>query len=156
MGMLYCVAALRESCDTSRACPWMVSRYGVSPARSAAMGENDMKKAILAAMATFAVCAAPAFADGTTDAYNANTVVATGANGAVLKFHFNADGGYVMKAGDQAVPGRWAVEGAQFCLTPQGGEKSCSAHAPNRKIGDTWSVTGADGVQYSVTLTAGR
>ena len=116
-----------------------------------------MKKILLAvAVAAIALVAAPAFADGTTDAYNANTVVATGANGAVLKFLFNADGSYTMKAGDQAVPGRWAVEGAQFCLTPQGGEKSCSAHAANRKIGDTWSVTGGDGVQYSVTLVAGR
>lgn len=116
-----------------------------------------MKKIFLAAaMAAMTIAAAPAFADGTTEVYNANTVVATGANGAVLKFQFNADGSYVMKAGDQAVPGRWAIENNQFCITPQGGEKSCSAHAPNRKIGDTWAVTGGDGVQYSVTLVAGR
>jgi hypothetical protein len=116
-----------------------------------------MKKMFLAAAAAaIAFVAAPAFADGAIDAYNANTVVATGANGAVLKFHFNADGSYVMKAGDQAVPGRWAVESNQFCITPQGDQKSCSPHNPNRKIGDTWAVTGGDGVQYSVTLVAGR
>ena len=116
-----------------------------------------MKKALLAAaVAALAFTAAPALADGAIDAYNANTVVATGANGAVLKFHFNADGNYVMKAGDQAVPGRWSIEGGQFCITPQGDQKSCSPHDPNRKIGDSWSVTGGDGVQYAVTLVAGR
>lgn len=109
-----------------------------------------------AAVAMLACAAAPALADSATDAYAANTVVATGANGAVLKFHFNTDGSYTMKAGEQAVAGRWAVEANQFCLTPQGGEKSCSPHAATRKIGDTWAVTGADGVQYSVTLVAGR
>ncbi len=116
-----------------------------------------MKKVILAAaVAAFAFVAAPAFADGTTDTYNANTVVATGANGAVLKFHFNTDGSYLMKAGDQAVPGTWVIYNGEFCITPQGGEKSCSPHAANRKVGDSWSVTGGDGVQYTVTLVAGR
>ncbi|MBL8560447.1 MAG: hypothetical protein JNM47_17130 [Hyphomonadaceae bacterium] len=116
-----------------------------------------MKKLMFAAVAaSFAFAAAPALADAAIEAYAANTVVATGANGAVLKFHFNTDGSYTMKAGDQAVPGRWAVENNQFCLTPQGGEKSCSPHSATRKIGDTWAVTGADGVQYSVTLVVGR
>lgn len=116
-----------------------------------------MKKVMIAAAAAaLAFVAAPALADSATDAYAANTVVATSANGAVLKFHFNADGSYTMKAGDQSVPGRWAVENNQFCLTPQGGDKSCSPHAATRKVGDTWAVTGADGVQYSVTLVGGR
>jgi hypothetical protein len=116
-----------------------------------------MKTTIAAFAAVALACAAaPAFADATADVYAANTVVATGANGAVLNFHFNPGGAYVMKAGDQTVTGAWAVENGQFCLTPQGGEKSCSAHAADRKVGDTWSVTGADGVQYSVTIRAGR
>lgn len=114
------------------------------------------KMMVAVTVAVFALAAAPALADGATDAYVANTVVAKGANGAELRFHFNADGSYTMKTGEQSVAGRWAVENNQFCLTPQGGEKSCSPHAPTRKIGDTWSVTGADGVQYAVTLVAGR
>lgn len=115
-----------------------------------------MKRVIAAAAVAFAMGAAPALADGTADLYAANTVVATGQNGAVLKFHFNPDGSYTMKAGDQTAPGRWAVENGQFCITPQGGDKSCSPHVANRKIGDTWTVSGADGVQYSVTVAAGR
>lgn len=115
-----------------------------------------MRNLIAAAALVLALGAAPAFADATTDLYAANTVVATGANGAVLKFKFDAGGAYTMTAGDQTVTGVWTVENGQFCLTPQGGEKSCSPHNAARHVGDTWSVTGADGVQYTVTLTAGR
>lgn len=114
-----------------------------------------MKTFFAAAAMVMTLAAAPAFADATTDAFAANTVVATGANGAVLKFKFNPGGAYTMTAGDQSVTGAWAVEGGQFCITPQGGEKSCSPNAA-RKVGDTWQVTGGDGVQYSVTLVAGR
>lgn len=116
-----------------------------------------MQKVLAAASAlALAFVAAPAFADGTTDVYAANTVVATAANGAVLRFKFNPGGAYTMTAGDQTITGAWAVENGQFCLTPQGGEKSCSAHSDARKVGDTWTVTGADGVSYSVTIVAGR
>ena len=113
-------------------------------------------KRIAAAAMILALAAAPAFADATSDAFAANTVVATGANGAVLKFKFNPGGSYTMTAGDQSVTGAWAVENTQFCITPQGGDKSCSPYAANRKVGDTWQVAGADGVQYSVTIVAGR
>jgi len=116
-----------------------------------------MRKIVAAAAAlalTFA--AAPAFADATADLYAANTVVATGANGAVLRFKFDPGGAYTMSAGDQSIAGVWAVEADKFCITPAGGEKSCSPHSATRKVGDTWAVTGADGVQYSVTVVAGR
>ena len=115
-----------------------------------------MKRIAAAAAMILALAAAPAFADPTADAFTANTVVATGANGAVLKFKFNTGGAYTMTAGDQSVTGAWAVEGAQFCITPQGGDKSCSPYEANRKVGDTWQVTGADNVVYTVTLVAGR
>lgn len=115
-----------------------------------------MRKLLAVAAAVAALAAGPAFADATADVFAANTVVATAANGAVLKFHFNPGGAYTMKAGDQTVTGAWTVENGQFCLTPQGGEKSCSPHNASRKVGDTWSVTGGDGVAYSVTVTAGR
>lgn len=113
-------------------------------------------RTILAAAFALTFAAAPAFADATADTFAANTVVATAANGATLKFKFNPGGAYTMTAGDQTVTGTWAVENGQFCLTPTGGEKSCSPHNPNRKVGDTWQVTGADGVAYTVTVTAGR
>ncbi len=115
-----------------------------------------MKNFMAAAAMVLALGVAPAFADTTADAFAANTVVATGANGAVLKFNFNPGGAYTMTAGDQAITGTWAVEGGQFCIAPQGGEKSCSPHVATRKVGDTWQVTGGDGVQYSVALVAGR
>ncbi len=115
-----------------------------------------MKTLFAAAAMVMTLAAAPAFADATADVFAANTVVATGANGAVLKFKFDPGGVYSMTAGDQAITGAWAVEGGQFCITPQGGDKSCSAYDANRKVGDTWQVTGGDGVQYSVTLSAGR
>jgi hypothetical protein len=115
-----------------------------------------MKTFFAAAVMVLALGAGPALADATTDAFAANTVIATGANGAVLKFKFNPGGAYTMTAADQTVTGAWAVEGSQFCITPQGGEKSCSAYVADRKVGDTWAVTGADGVQYTVALVAGR
>ena len=115
-----------------------------------------MKRIGAPAAMVLALAAVPAFADATADAFAANTVVATGANGAVLKFNFNPGGGYTMSAGDQTISGAWTVEGALFCISPQGGDKSCSPYAPNRKVGDTWQVTGADGVVYTVALLAGR
>lgn len=116
-----------------------------------------MRKIVAAAAAlALSFAAAPAFADATADVYAANTVVATGANGAVLRFKFDTGGAYAMTAGDQSITGAWAVENGQFCITPQGGEKSCSPHSAARKVGDTWAVTGGDGVQYSVTIAAGR
>jgi hypothetical protein len=115
-----------------------------------------MQKFIAAAAIALTLGAGPAFADATTDVFAANTVVATGANGAVLKFKFEAGGAYSMSGAEQPVTGTWAVENGQFCITPQGAEKSCSPHDPARRVGDTWKVTGADGIEYTVTIAAGR
>jgi hypothetical protein len=115
-----------------------------------------MRKLIAASAFAMALGAGPALADATTDVFAANTVVATGANGVVMKLKFNPGGAYTGTVNDQATAGTWAVENGQFCLTPQGAEKSCSPHSGARKVGDTWTVTGADGVTYTVTITAGR
>ncbi|MDX2233821.1 MAG: hypothetical protein NW200_04920 [Hyphomonadaceae bacterium] len=109
-----------------------------------------------AAVAAALFAAGPALADVTAETFAANTVVATAPDGTKLKFNFNPGGAYTMTAGAQAVTGTWAVENGQFCLTPAGGEKSCSPHVADRKVGDAWTVTGADGVTYAVKVEPGR
>ena len=89
-------------------------------------------------------------------AYN-NTVVVTYANGAQARYHFNADNTFsVLTPQGQTVTGMYAVDGGEICLTPAGGERACTQYAGDKNVGDTWTQTGTDGSQISVTLEAGR
>ena len=89
-------------------------------------------------------------------AYN-NTIVVTYANGAQSRYHFNADNTFSVRTPDgQTVTGTYAVEGDQVCLTPNGGERACTQYVGEKNVGDTWTQTGTDGAQITVTLEAGR
>jgi hypothetical protein len=56
----------------------------------------------------------------------------------------------------QQVTGTYAIEGDQICLTPTGGERACTQYVGDKNVGDTWTQTGTDGSQVTVTLQAGR
>ncbi|HYD87084.1 MAG TPA: hypothetical protein VEA80_06400 [Vitreimonas sp.] len=110
-----------------------------------------------AAMLAFGavLSAAPAFADPIANAAG-NTFVVTYANGAQARYHFNADNTFAAHTPNGHVAGTYELSGGQLCLTPAGGERACLAYAGDKNVGDTWTQTGSDGSQITVTLEAGR
>ncbi len=114
-----------------------------------------MKK-LLATLAIAAAIALPAAA-GTIDNAFGNTLNVQLGDGTALAFHFNADGTYVMKLPDNtAVPGAWALQNNQLCLTPTGGAPDCHPDPGNHAVGETWSAVNGQGQQMTLSLTAGR
>ncbi|MGH6950363.1 MAG: hypothetical protein ACREH4_05800 [Vitreimonas sp.] len=115
-----------------------------------------MKK-LAAALAMGAVLASgAAFADTVQNGYG-NTFVVTTANGAVLRYHFDADNTFDLHTPDgNHVSGTYEVANGQLCITPAGGERGCTAYVGDKNVGDTWTQAAADGSQISVTLQAGR
>jgi hypothetical protein len=113
--------------------------------------------------AAFAACAAlmssAAFAQTDTmqTAYG-NTVVVTEPSGSVLRYHFNADHTFDVALPDgHTVPGTYAINGGQICLSYQGRDAAeCTEHVTGKNVGDTWTQRGADGNQITVSLQAGR
>ncbi len=115
-----------------------------------------MKKLVFAAAMVVALAAGPAFADTMENAYG-NTIVITYANGAEARYHFNADGTFGLHTPDgQHVHGAYEVAGEQICLTPNGGERACTAYVGGKNVGDAWTQTATDGSTINVRLEAGR
>jgi outer membrane lipoprotein SlyB len=112
---------------------------------------------ILAAIAAAAVLgmAGAASADTMENSFG-NTITVTTADGHNIIYLVNADHSYAMNAGDTHVNGTWAVKGDQVCLTPQGGQETCTPYDASRNVGDTWTQTGSDGAQITIKITAGR
>lgn len=113
-----------------------------------------MKK-FAAVLALSAFAAGAAFAQPIANA-EGNTFVVTYANGAVARYHFNADNTFMAHAPNGHISGTYEVTGGQLCLTPTGGERGCLPYAGEKNVGDTWTQTGSDGSTISVTLEAGR
>lgn len=114
-----------------------------------------MKSFVAALMIAGVLGAGAAFAQTMNNAYN-NTVVITYPNGAVVRYHFNADNTFMAHTPNGHVMGTYAIEGDQICLTPQGGQRACSPYEANRNVGDTWTQTAADGTTIQVRIDAGR
>lgn len=113
-----------------------------------------MKKfAAVLALGVFA--AGAAFADPIPNAAS-NTFVVTYANGAQARYHFNADNTFGAHTPNGHVSGTYELAGDQLCLTPAGGERGCLPYAGDKNVGDTWTQTGSDGSEITVTLEAGR
>ncbi|MGE0597236.1 MAG: hypothetical protein AB7P07_12805 [Hyphomonadaceae bacterium] len=113
-----------------------------------------MKK-LLIACAMITAFAAPAFADTMENGYG-NTFVVTNAAGEVAHYMFDEGGTFSAMAGEQHVTGAWEVADGQLCITPEGGERGCTAYSGDKNVGDTWTQNGTDGSEISVTLQAGR
>ncbi len=98
-----------------------------------------------------------AFADTIQNGYG-NTFVVTNAAGQVSRYQFNEDGSFTGVApGGSAMAGTYTAADGQLCMSPpHGAAPMCTALAADKNVGDTWTQTGTDGSEISVTLEAGR
>jgi hypothetical protein len=104
-----------------------------------------------------AFAAGAAYADTIENAYSNTIVVTPAGSDAGARYLFEADGTFTMTAPDgSAVNGAYAVNGDQICLTPEGGEQGCTTYVGDKNVGDSWTQTGIDGSEITVTLEAGR
>lgn len=117
-----------------------------------------MKFALTLIAAVMFASSAVASADPMASRYE-NTVTLTDATG-VTKIYYNKDG--TMKTvlpNGQAGTGKWAIKDGKLCVTldqgPNAGQESCNPFV-ERKVGDTWDVTLADGTKAKAALVAGR
>jgi hypothetical protein len=101
--------------------------------------------------------AAPGALPSTIENAFGNTLVATMPNGRVARYYFEPDGAYAVDTGAGTLTrGRYEVEGDQICRTPNGGERACAAFATDKRVGDRWRQSTADGLDYEVRLERGR
>jgi len=116
-----------------------------------------LKFAALALGAALMTSAAIAQTDTMQTAYG-NTVVVTEPNGAVLRYHFNADHSFdVVLADGRDAPGTYQIANGQICLSYAGREGAeCTEYVTGKNVGDTWTQRGANGNQITVSLQAGR
>jgi len=115
-----------------------------------------MKRFLLAA--SLMILAAPALAD-TLEVMKTNTVTTALTDGAITRWHFNADGTFAMTAPDGTQGGgAYRTTADQLCLTMTGAtEEVCVAAPPaDKNVGDTWQTQGADGAAMTVSIVAGR
>ncbi len=85
-----------------------------------------------------------------------NTITITLPDGATINYHMNADNTYQMIANGGTVNGVWERGDGVVCLTPSGGERSCSPYVADKSVGDTWTQALDNGATATVALTAGR
>lgn len=113
--------------------------------------------AALAVGAILMTGAALAQTDTMQTAYG-NTVVVTEPNGAVYRYHFNADHSFDLVTPDgHTVPGAYQIANGQICLSYQGRDGAeCTEHVTGKNVGDTWTQRGSNGNQITVSLQAGR
>ena len=119
--------------------------------------EEAQMKRLAAGLAIAALLVAgPALADTVQNSFG-NTITVTYPNGAVVRYLFNADNTFSATAPDgTTTQGTYEIAGGQFCLTPQGGERGCTAYVGDKNVGDTWTQTATDGSSISVSIVAGR
>lgn len=116
-----------------------------------------MKKIAAILVLSLALSAGAASAQDMMRSAYGNTIVVTAANGAVLRYHFNADGSFDFVTPDnQTVTGAYTVANDQICITPQGGQPACTQYVGEKNLGDSWTQMASDGSQISVSLVAGR
>jgi opacity protein-like surface antigen len=116
-------------------------------------------KRILLGLAAAVVLAATAIAADLMATRYENTVTLTDATG-VTKIYYNKDGTLttVLPNGQKGT-GKWVVKGDKLCVTldagPSAGQETCTPLV-ERKVGDTWDVTLADGTKVKAALVKGR
>jgi opacity protein-like surface antigen len=118
-----------------------------------------MKKFALGLVAAVVLSGAAIAADPMQTRFD-NTITLTAPDGAVTKVNFNRDGTMSTVAPDGTkVTGKWAMKDGKLCVTldagPTAGKEGCNPFV-ERKPGDTWEVTLADGSKAKATMVAGR
>lgn len=114
-----------------------------------------MKRLAAGVAMALALAAGPVCADTMESSYG-NTVVVTYPNGAVARYHFNADNTFSVTLPDGSTSqGAYAINGDQICFT-QAGETQCTGYVGGKNVGDTWTQTASDGSTVTVSIEAGR
>lgn len=117
-----------------------------------------MKRSLVAASAGLAAlavsgCGGPP--DTIESAYG-NTLVARLPDGGEVRYFFNADGSYSARTPNgQLVAGTYAIEDGQLCTTSAIGTQ-CSRYLDDKRVGDSWTQTRADGQTVTLQLVEGR
>lgn len=116
-----------------------------------------MKKIVAVLAFGVAMMSGAAFADTIQNGYG-NTFVVTNAAGQESRYQFNEDGTFTGTApGGSAMAGTYSVTDGQLCMNPpNGGAPLCTAVAVDKNVGDSWTQTGTDGSQITVSLVAGH
>jgi len=96
---------------------------------------------------------------GAMDIFIGNTLVVGVAPDAQMRIYSNEDGTYTGTLPDgTAISGDWTEDGDTICFirkTPNEQAPICNEIA-NVSVGDTWSATGLDGAELTLTLVKGR
>ena len=116
-----------------------------------------MKKFAAVVAMGVALAAGAAWAQPMMQAAYGNTIVVTEPGGAVVRYHFNADGTFDLVTPDgHTVTGTYTVGDGQICLAPQGGQQGCTEYVGDKNVGDTWTQRATDGSTVTISLQAGR
>jgi len=117
-----------------------------------------MRRILLGFLAALAFAGLAIAGDPMASRYE-NTTTVTDANG-TTKIYYNKDGTLttVLPDGTKST-GKWRAADDKLCVTldagPNANQENCSPMV-ERKVGDTWDVTLADGSKVTVALVAGR
>lgn len=93
------------------------------------------------------------------DAIVGNVATVTYADGSQVAWQFAEDGSFTTDVG---ATGSWRTTDAALCITPDAedgsaGEEDCTPMSGEvHGVGDTWTMTGSDGEEFTVALTAGE
>jgi hypothetical protein len=100
--------------------------------------------------------AGAAFADTIENGYG-NTFVVSLADGATVRYHFNADGTFAAIAPDGSTQsGRYETGDGQICFLGEADARTCAPLVSGKNVGDTWQQLDSGGNEITVTLEAGR
>jgi hypothetical protein len=124
-----------------------------------------MRVALIVAAAGLLAAAPACAADDAMSGYYGNTTISTGgAMSPEIRTHYRADHTFdltgSMMGMHQSFHGTWEMKGAQLCRTfvgdqpPNTTNPVCTPIATH-KVGDSWSMTGADGKSRDIKLVAG-
>jgi hypothetical protein len=117
-----------------------------------------MMKFVLGLIAAVMIAGVAIASDPMASRYE-NTVTLTDATG-TTKIHYNKDGTMttILPNGTKGT-GKWAMKDGKLCVTldqgPNAGKENCNPFV-ERKVGDSWDVTLADGTKAKASLVAGR
>jgi hypothetical protein len=87
-----------------------------------------------------------------------NTLITTMEGGPETRWLLREGGAYdVIRADGSRATGRWAVEGADVCLTAESGQRAClPLLPPGASVGQSWTVDTGAGRTLQVSLVAGQ
>jgi len=90
------------------------------------------------------------------DATFGNTVNVAAPDGTiVLSYRYYDNGTVGVTSSEGSVTGTWVLTGTDLCLTVME-QESCFDVSEERGVGDSWTTTDEDGVEYTITIDEGH